>query len=130
MELNNARKSLIITGLTLESTKKNDMALELAEFLFNALNVQVEIDDIYVAGIAPLHWARCVALSLMRANRLDTVLRGAIFSTAPHLQHCCRWARQRHQRARIRERATEFWRAFTGRVLVCSISSGPSLGFN
>ena len=60
--------------------------------------------------------------------RLDTAQRSAIFSTAPHRQHWCRWARQRHQCARIRVGATGFWRAFTGRVLVCSISPGLRSG--
>ena len=50
MEMNSCKKMIIITGLTLESTKKSEMALEVQDFLEKNLLTDVCVDDIFTLG--------------------------------------------------------------------------------
>ena len=71
IELNNARKALIITGLSIASTKKNDMIQEVADFLEQTIDVQVQIDDIYTIG---LHPPKPIVLSLPTFQQKQVIL--------------------------------------------------------
>ena len=50
LEVNNAKKSVIITGLSIRGTKKEDIVCEVADFLDQALGISVEIENAYTMG--------------------------------------------------------------------------------